>query len=63
MELGIIDTIVPEPLGGAHRDYDAVAKALKQELSRSLDELSELNAGELIAQRVEKFARMGLVVE
>jgi acetyl-CoA carboxylase carboxyl transferase subunit alpha len=59
MELGIIDTVVPEPLGGAHRDYDAAAGALKQSLWRSLEELSRLDRKELVAQRIEKFSRMG----
>jgi acetyl-CoA carboxylase carboxyl transferase subunit alpha len=63
MALGVIDAIVPEPLGGAHRDYQAVAEALRKELIRSLEELSTLNAEELVAQRLEKFGRMGFVVE
>jgi acetyl-CoA carboxylase carboxyl transferase subunit alpha len=63
MALGVIDAIVPEPLGGAHRDYQTVAEALKKELIRSLEELSRLNAEELVTQRLEKFSRMGFVVE
>jgi acetyl-CoA carboxylase carboxyl transferase subunit alpha len=63
MALGVIDAIVPEPLGGAHRDYKTVAEALRKELIRSLEELSRLNAEELVAQRLEKFGRMGFVVE
>jgi acetyl-CoA carboxylase carboxyl transferase subunit alpha len=63
IKLGVIDAVVPEPLGGAHRDYDAAATSLRQELSRHLAELAPLSPQELVAQRVEKFARMGMVME
>jgi acetyl-CoA carboxylase carboxyl transferase subunit alpha len=62
MGQGIIDAIVPEPLGGAHRDMDAAAAALDEALSRSLEELSGLSADDLVAQRLEKFSRMGVVL-
>src|SRR5690606_24653925 len=42
LEIGLIDQIVPEPLGGAHRDYDAVAATLKQMLAEKLNELNGL---------------------
>ena len=41
-ELGLIDTIVAEPLGGAHRDMDAVARTLKHELLKALDQLDTM---------------------
>jgi acetyl-CoA carboxylase carboxyl transferase subunit alpha len=63
MEQGIIDAIIPEPLGGAHRDYDAAAAALGKALSRSLEELEGMSSDDLVAQRLDKFSRMGLVVE
>jgi acetyl-CoA carboxylase carboxyl transferase subunit alpha len=63
MGQGVIDAIVPEPLGGAHRDYDAAAAALGKELTRSLEEFSKISPDELVARRLEKFSRMGVVIE
>jgi acetyl-CoA carboxylase carboxyl transferase subunit alpha len=62
MAQGIIDVIVPEPLGGAHRDAEAAATALDKELSASLEALSGLSPDELVTQRLEKFSRMGVVL-
>ena len=58
-ELGIADAIVPEPLGGAHRDPEVAAENLKAEITRQLDELSKLSPAELKAQRYEKFRAFG----
>lgn len=63
MKLGIIDAIVPEPLGGAHRDFKAVAQALKGKILESLEEISSIPPERLVAQRINKFARMGSIVE
>lgn len=60
-ELGVIDGIIPEPLGGAHTDWDASALALKDAVSEAFAELSELDADTLVEQRYQKFARMGSV--
>ena len=60
-ELGIADVIIPEPLGGAHRDHEAAAEMLKAELEKQLDELSKLTPAELKAQRYEKFRAFGCV--
>jgi acetyl-CoA carboxylase carboxyl transferase subunit alpha len=60
-KLGIIDQIVPEPLGGAHREpramYDQVGKAL----TNRLFELLDVPADQLVAQRDEKYRKMGAV--
>jgi acetyl-CoA carboxylase carboxyl transferase subunit alpha len=61
LELGIIDGIVKEPLGGAHSDYDAAAAALKEAIVEAFSELSELSAEQLVEERYQKFARMGSV--
>ena len=61
LNLGIIDGIVKEPLGGAHSDYDAAAATLKEAIIEAFSELSELSAEELVEQRYQKFARMGSV--
>ena len=58
-ELGIADAIVPEPLGGAHRNPEQAAENLKAEITRQLDELSKLTPAELKAQRYEKFRAYG----
>ncbi len=59
LELGLIDEIVPEPEGGAHRDHEAAAQLLDPVLERSLRELSNLSVRELLERRYEKFRRMG----
>ena len=61
LELGIIDGIVKEPLGGAHSDFDAAAVALKEAIMKAFSELSELSAEQLVEERYQKFARMGRV--
>jgi acetyl-CoA carboxylase carboxyl transferase subunit alpha len=57
-ELGCIDDIVPEPDGGAHRDYEAAANLLDASLQRHFGELKKLPAGELVASRYDKFRNM-----
>jgi acetyl-CoA carboxylase carboxyl transferase subunit alpha len=59
LELGVIDEIVREPLGGAHRNADAAAAALKAGISKHLDELSRLKPEALMQQRLEKYGKMG----
>jgi acetyl-CoA carboxylase carboxyl transferase subunit alpha len=57
--LGVIDDIVPEPLGGAQEDWDATADALRASLIRHLGELTTLDADELLQRRWDKFEAMG----
>ena len=57
---GIVDDIIPEPLGGAHRDHREMANTLKTYLLRYLRELRDLSAEELVEQRYQKFRRMGV---
>jgi acetyl-CoA carboxylase carboxyl transferase subunit alpha len=61
LELGIIDGIIKEPLGGAHSDFDAAAAALKEAIIEAFSELSELSADQLVEERYQKFAHMGSV--
>ena len=58
--LGVIDEIVPEPLGCAHRNHAAMAAALKKSVAQHLAHLSELPSDELLAARYEKFRKMGV---
>ena len=62
-EFGIVDRIVPEPLGGAHRDPDAAATVLKATILDCLVELSALPPADLLAQRRAKFRRVGVFGE
>lgn len=57
--LGLIDEIIKEPLGGAHRNKDQVFAAVKEALVRQLKELKDISADELKKQRTEKFLKMG----
>jgi acetyl-CoA carboxylase carboxyl transferase subunit alpha len=58
--LGVIDEIIPEPAGGAHRDPQAAAEALGSVLKKHLRELKRLRAEQLIEQRYQKFRSMGV---
>lgn len=62
-KLGIVDEIVPEPLGGAHRDPLAMANTLKQFILRNLVELSKLPKQRLVERRLEKLRKIGPVLE
>jgi acetyl-CoA carboxylase carboxyl transferase subunit alpha len=57
--IGVIDRIVPEPLGGAHRDPEAAIGALKGAILEELDGCSSLGPKELLAQRRAKFLAIG----
>ena len=60
--LGVIDAIVPEPVGGAHRLPDAAVAALGSAIEQALGELSSMDAAALRRDRREKFLRMGRIV-
>jgi acetyl-CoA carboxylase carboxyl transferase subunit alpha len=63
LENGIIDEIVPEPLGGAHRDYQASAQAIGEAVKRHLDELREMSPEELVEDRWRRFRKIGVFQE
>jgi acetyl-CoA carboxylase carboxyl transferase subunit alpha len=63
LALGIIDGIVPEPLGGAHRDYAATASALKDRLSVELEKLRHKDPQILMSERLNKYRTMGIFRE
>lgn len=60
---GILDEIIPEPLGGAHRDPTAMITTVKEAVFRHLDELEKLDADTLISQRYTKFKAVGIFAE
>jgi len=57
--LGLVDKIVNEPLGGAHRDHAAMAQNLKKALQDALKQLSGLSTAELLATRYERLMSYG----
>jgi len=63
LELGVIDEIIPEPMGGAHTDSDAAALALGEALKRHLRQLRKIKVEKLLARREEKYLSMGVLLE
>ncbi len=60
-ELGVIDEIVPEPAGGAHRDAETAMRSVKEALVRALDELALIPTDELLEQRHQKYRYLGAI--
>jgi acetyl-CoA carboxylase carboxyl transferase subunit alpha len=63
LEFGLIDGIVPEPIGGAHWDYNEAAMLLKAQLIKTLAELREMAPQERVSKRIEKYNNMGFYDE
>ena len=63
LKLGVIDAIVPEPVGGAHRNWDATAASLREALREQLWQLRSKSEVELVEERQEKFRRIGVFEE
>ncbi|MCX5709420.1 MAG: acetyl-CoA carboxylase carboxyltransferase subunit alpha [Candidatus Omnitrophica bacterium] len=63
LKMGIIDEVVHEPLGGAHRDPAKTAANIKETLLRNLSELKQLSPQDLLKERYKKFRKMGVVAE
>jgi acetyl-CoA carboxylase carboxyl transferase subunit alpha len=61
LKMGIIDEVVPEPLGGAHRDPQKMGRILKETINRNLKELKAKNLEELLRLRYKKFRGIGIV--
>ncbi len=60
-ELGIIDEIIPEPKGGAHRDFEQQAKNIDKVLQQSITNLAKLSKEQLLENRWEKFKNIGVI--
>lgn len=60
LDLNIIDGVIPEPLGGAHRDYKKSANAVKKQILKSIKSLRKLSTDKLIDQRISKYTSMGV---
>jgi len=63
LDLGVIDSIIEEPLGGAHRSIDVTAARIKQTLLNDLGELTAWSGDELRDQRQQKYLGMGAVID
>ena len=63
MELGVIDDVIEEPVGGAHRDHRQMGARMKMYLSRTLQSLADIPLDDLVDQRYEKFRQMGVFLE
>jgi acetyl-CoA carboxylase carboxyl transferase subunit alpha len=63
LELGLVDEIIPEPLGGAHNDLKTTAASLKQHLIANLETLQKLSVEERMKQRYAKFRAHGHFTE
>lgn len=63
LELGVVDGVLPEPLGGAHRDWDSTAESLREALRLALDELRGLAPEKLLETRYAKYRDMGVFSE
>jgi acetyl-CoA carboxylase carboxyl transferase subunit alpha len=61
LELGIIDSIIPEPEGGAHRSIDLTAHYMKARIKADLAELAKLTPDEMREQRIDKYMHLGFV--
>ena len=63
LQFGIVDEIIPEPPGGAHKNPDQVAADLKDTILKHIKELSSLSKDELIEKRYNKFRAIGEILE
>src|SRR5216110_1908415 len=63
LKLEVVDEIISEPHGGAHRDYDCVAANLGKALRRVMSEISRVQTDELLEKRYRKFRRLGIFSE
>ncbi len=59
MDLGVVDVVIPEPLGGAHRDPQSMYMALGAELEHAIYKMDDIDGGQLRAKRRERFMELG----
>lgn len=61
--MGVVDDVIEEPLGGAHRDHYQMASRLKLYLTKTLRELGSKPKDQLVAERYERFRRIGEFID
>ena len=59
LKLGVIDDIIPEPLGGAHRNHDEIADSIKNTILENLNFFESMNSEEIFDHRKNKFLKIG----
>ena len=59
LELGVVDEIIKEPIGGAQRDFNLILEKVRQSISKNISEFSNLNSDEIVNQRKQKFLSIG----
>ena len=62
-ELGLVDQVIPEPLGGAHRDFDQMAHSLRENLSENIEILDAVGIDKLLDQRYNRLMNFGAFIE
>ena len=63
LDMKLIDDLIPEPLGGAHRDFEQTAENIRAAVNEALDELKKLSKKELVEERYKKFRKIGVFRE
>lgn len=63
LEMGVIDEVIPEPLGGAHQDLEEMTRTFAEALSKNLNALKKISMPDLLQKRYEKFRKMGKIRE
>ena len=63
IELGVIDEVIPEPVGGAHRNPEEAARIVKERIIANLNDLSAFGSEERVQMRIEKYGKMGYFKE
>lgn len=59
LELGVIEEIIPEPLGGAHRNYEETMKRVQESVLKHLNSMKSLPPRRLLRKRMERYAKLG----
>lgn len=63
LELGVVDEILPEPFGGAHRDWQTTANTVREAVSKHFKQLEKLKPDTLINKRIDKYGKIGVFEE
>jgi len=58
---GLVDGVIQEPIGGAHRNHQQIFETVKSEIKKHLNELTKQSEQQRVNARIEKFANMGVV--
>ena len=59
LKLRVIDEVINEPVGGAHRDYEGTMKAMKKTILKHLERLEHMSTKKLLSLRFEKYSKIG----